>query len=163
MRGGPAARGPSTPALAAVGGDRWRLDAAAEAGPGSGQRLEKISAAPSAPAEGPPGAMRWPLAGLLLALLPGGPSAPAQPLAAGTGTAAGVRLCPRSAVGSGPAARRSEAGSGQARGTVQQPPRRPCSERGPLGSGELPGAGLGRQPAGSGQVDWRGSSRGPRK
>nr|XP_030126588.3 limbin isoform X2 [Taeniopygia guttata] len=50
----------------------------------------KISAAPSAPAEGPPGAMRWPLAGLLLALLPGGPSAPAQPLAAGTGTAAGV-------------------------------------------------------------------------
>ncbi|XP_027498531.1 limbin isoform X6 [Corapipo altera] len=44
-----------------------------------GQRLGSVRG------EGPPAAMRWPLAGLLLALLPGGPSAPAQPLAAAAG------------------------------------------------------------------------------
>ncbi|XP_075608627.1 LOW QUALITY PROTEIN: limbin [Balearica regulorum gibbericeps] len=50
------------------------MDAAAEARPGSGQ--------PYAPAEWPPAVMWRLLAGLLLALLSGGPSAPAQPLGA---------------------------------------------------------------------------------
>ncbi|XP_059701171.1 limbin isoform X4 [Haemorhous mexicanus] len=43
--------------------------------------------------------MRWPLAGLLLALLPGGPSAPAQPLAAGTGRGPPREPCGRTAAG----------------------------------------------------------------
>ncbi|XP_053831116.1 limbin isoform X2 [Vidua macroura] len=43
--------------------------------------------------------MRWPLAGLLLALLPGGPSAPAQPLAAGTGRSPPRDPCGRTAAG----------------------------------------------------------------
>ncbi|XP_071412912.1 limbin isoform X2 [Pithys albifrons albifrons] len=51
------------------------MDAETEARPG----------AVAAPGKRPPAAMRWPLAGLLLALLPGGPSAPAQPLAAAAG------------------------------------------------------------------------------
>ncbi|XP_066041542.1 limbin [Chamaea fasciata] len=59
----------------------------------------EIFAAPSAPAEGPPAAMRWPLAGLLLALLPGGPSAPAQPLAAATGRGPPREPCGRTAAG----------------------------------------------------------------
>ncbi|KAF4798990.1 Limbin [Turdus rufiventris] len=41
--------------------------------------------------------MRWPLAGLLLALLPGGPSAPAQPLAAATGRDPPRQPCGRTA------------------------------------------------------------------
>ncbi|XP_050829516.1 limbin isoform X2 [Serinus canaria] len=43
--------------------------------------------------------MRWPLAGLLLALLPCGPSAPAQPLAAGTGRGPPREPCGRTAAG----------------------------------------------------------------
>ncbi|XP_032915358.1 limbin isoform X3 [Catharus ustulatus] len=43
--------------------------------------------------------MRWPLAGLLLALLPGGPSAPAQPLAAATGRGPPRQPCGRTAAG----------------------------------------------------------------
>ncbi|XP_066173345.1 limbin [Sylvia atricapilla] len=58
----------------------------------------ETSAAPSAPAEGPPAAMRWPLAGLLLALLPGGPSAPPQPLAAAPGREPPREPCGRTAV-----------------------------------------------------------------
>ncbi|KAM7052350.1 limbin isoform 2-T2 [Acridotheres tristis] len=42
--------------------------------------------------------MRWPLAGLLLALLPGGPSAPAQPLAAATGRGPPREPCARTGV-----------------------------------------------------------------
>ncbi|XP_037990374.1 limbin isoform X3 [Motacilla alba alba] len=42
--------------------------------------------------------MRWPLAGLLLALLPGGPSAPAQPLSAGTGRGPPREPCGRTGV-----------------------------------------------------------------
>ncbi|XP_032541320.1 limbin isoform X6 [Chiroxiphia lanceolata] len=52
-----------------------------------GQRLGSVRG------ESPPAAMRWPLAGLLLALLPGGPSAPAQPLAVAAGR--GPRREPR--------------------------------------------------------------------
>ncbi|XP_027542174.1 limbin isoform X6 [Neopelma chrysocephalum] len=52
-----------------------------------GQRLGSVRG------QGPSAAMRWPLAGLLLALLPGGPSAPAQPLAAAAGR--GPRWEPR--------------------------------------------------------------------
>ncbi|XP_051654483.1 limbin isoform X5 [Manacus candei] len=44
-----------------------------------GQRLGSVRG------DGPPAAMRWPLAGLLLAMLPGGPAVPAQPLAAAAG------------------------------------------------------------------------------
>ncbi|XP_063257671.1 limbin isoform X3 [Prinia subflava] len=58
----------------------------------------EISAAPSAPAEGPPAAMRWPLAGLLLALLPGGPSAPARPRAAAAGRGPPREPCGRTGV-----------------------------------------------------------------
>ncbi|XP_015480021.1 limbin isoform X5 [Parus major] len=43
--------------------------------------------------------MRWPLAGLLLVLLPGGPSAPAQPLAAAAGRGPPREPCGRTAAG----------------------------------------------------------------
>ncbi|XP_064509325.1 limbin isoform X4 [Pseudopipra pipra] len=52
-----------------------------------GQRLGSVRG------DGPPAAMRWPLAGLLLALLPGGPAVPAQLLAAAAGR--GPRREPR--------------------------------------------------------------------
>ncbi|XP_037240882.1 limbin isoform X4 [Falco rusticolus] len=70
------------------------MDAAAKARPGSRETPGK-SAAPYAPAEGPPAAMRGLLAGLLLALLPGGPPAPAHALgAAGRCARAGGRPPP---------------------------------------------------------------------
>ncbi|XP_064305191.1 LOW QUALITY PROTEIN: limbin [Phalacrocorax carbo] len=59
------------------------MDAAAEARPGSGAAPRK-SPVPCAPAEGPPAAMQWLLAAVLLALVPGGPPAPGRPLAAPT-------------------------------------------------------------------------------
>ncbi|KAM9295018.1 LOW QUALITY PROTEIN: limbin [Morus bassanus] len=75
-----------------------------------GQRLGS-SAAPYAPAEGPPAAMRGLLAGLLLALLPGGPPAPARPLGAAAWRArAGGRPPPSPAEGAG----------------APGPPREPC-------------------------------------
>ncbi|XP_055653311.1 limbin isoform X4 [Falco peregrinus] len=77
------------------------MDAAAKARPGSRETPGK-SAAPYAPAEGPPAAMRGLLAGLLLALLPGGPPAPAHALgAAGRCARAGGRPPPSPAEGPG--------------------------------------------------------------
>ncbi|XP_058694547.1 limbin isoform X2 [Poecile atricapillus] len=98
MRGGPAARGPSVsrprrggrrPMAGGCGGDSGLIRSDAW----------KTCTAPSAALEGPPAAMRWPLAGLLLALLPGGPSAPAQPLAAATRRGPPREPCGRTAAG----------------------------------------------------------------
>lgn len=128
----------------------------------------EIATVLSALAECPPAAMRWPLAGLLLALLPGGPSAPAQPLAAATGrgpprepcgrTAAGVSavpaVCGWSMAGSGRApcdgAAAPAVGCAQERGLAEQRPlpRHWGWEQWPE---KLPGVGVVRQPAGSGQ------------
>ncbi|XP_051474957.1 limbin isoform X2 [Apus apus] len=75
------------PGLARLGGSAWKVSVA--------------------PAEGPPGAMRGLLAGLLLALLPGEPCAPAQPRAR-----AGGRPPPSPAEGAG----------------APGPPRKPCGQ-----------------------------------
>lgn len=73
--------------------------------------------------------MRWPLAGLLLALLPGGPSAISQPQAAAAGRAVPREPCGRRAAAvSAVRARAGRAGSG------------PAALRGGHGAG--PGCGL---------------------
>lgn len=116
--------------------------------------------------------MGWPLAGLLLALLP---SAPAQPLAAGTGRGPARQPCGRTAAGVSavPAVRGCERPLGAAAGGgLRAGPRdgaaAPAAElcsgagSGPAAAaspalrpgeppGKLPGAGVVRKPRGSGQ------------
>lgn len=100
----------------------------------------EIATVLSALEECPPAAMRWPLAGLLLALLLGGPSAPAQPLAAATGRGPPREPCGRTAAGVSavPAVCGwSMAGSGRA-------PRWAVLRSGAwLSSGRFPGTGAG--------------------
>ncbi|XP_069649902.1 limbin isoform X3 [Haliaeetus albicilla] len=78
------------------------MDAAAEARPGSGAAPGKSPRRPARPRRGRPPPCRRLLAGLLLALLPAGSSAPARPLAAATWRArAADRPPPSPAEGAG--------------------------------------------------------------
>lgn len=162
-------RCPGAPALAAVGGDPWRVDAAAEAGPDSGQRLGNLrgavrtrggSACRHAVAAGRAAAGAAPRRRLRARSAPrsrhrAGPAPGALRSDGGWGKrcARGVRVV------SGPSARRSMAGSGRApcdggcareRGLAEQwlLPRHWDWEQWPE---KLPGVVVVRQPAGSEQ------------
>ncbi|XP_074879006.1 limbin isoform X2 [Buteo buteo] len=96
------------------------MDAAAEARPGSGAAPGKSPRRPARPRRGRPPPCRRLLAGLLLALLPAGSSAPARPLAAATWRArAGDRPPPSPAEGAGAPGPPREPGGRTAAGVIE--------------------------------------------